>query len=366
MNSKEAITVDSSGSDILLPEIVGVLLVDSDSLCLTILSKMLLKYGYKVFTAKRATDGLCIIREREGELNLVLAEAHLPDMDKYELLETVGEMSKLPVVSCLFKGAAFYLVKPVTMNDIRNLWQFTFMKKTDRTMASEELSSISSEHDTESQIISKRARREEQKEMEKDVDNSSVLKKPKLIWTEELHNRFLQAIRVLGIDGAHPKKILQYMNVPGLRKENISSHLQKYRLALKRKQDLKNTMNMDYDESNLAAFNLSTMDLQGDSYQVQEMQSLTSFQPKFGSYNYEPKDVSGCLSMPFLGNTHSFNHVGPNCKHGQQTLSNNLVDSTYPCSGFAGKSADFQPMEDSNGEDIFMALSDFLDPGFES
>lgn len=39
--------MDSSGSDILLPEIVGVLLVDSDSLCLTILSKMLLKYGYK-------------------------------------------------------------------------------------------------------------------------------------------------------------------------------------------------------------------------------------------------------------------------------------------------------------------------------
>lgn len=105
------------------------------------------------------------------------------------------------MLGCLFKGAAFYLVKPVTMNDIRNLWQFTFMKKTDRTMASEELSSISSEHDTESQIISKRARREEQKEMEKDVDNSSVLKKPKLIWTEELHNRFLQAIRVLGIDG---------------------------------------------------------------------------------------------------------------------------------------------------------------------
>lgn len=26
--------------------------------------------------------------------------------------------------------------------------------------------------------------------------------------------------------GAHPKKILQHMNVPGLKKENISSHLQ--------------------------------------------------------------------------------------------------------------------------------------------
>jgi len=30
-----------------------------------------------------------------------------------------------------------------------------------------------------------------------------------------------------GLDlGAHPKKILQHMNVQGLQKENISSHLQ--------------------------------------------------------------------------------------------------------------------------------------------
>ena len=49
-------------------------------------------------TAKRASDALAIARE-EDDLQLVLAEAHLPDMDKYEFLERMGEMSKLPVVS---------------------------------------------------------------------------------------------------------------------------------------------------------------------------------------------------------------------------------------------------------------------------
>ena len=36
--------------------------------------------------------------------------------------------------------------------------------------------------------------------LEEDNDDSAALKKPKLIWTDELHNRFLQAIKVLSID----------------------------------------------------------------------------------------------------------------------------------------------------------------------
>ncbi|XP_031254734.1 two-component response regulator ARR14-like isoform X1 [Pistacia vera] len=387
MNTGEVITVESSEFDTLLSAGVSILLVDDDSICLTILSKMLLKFGYKVITAKRGTDALSIAREREDELDLVLAETHLPDMDKYELLETMGEMSTFPVVIMsaddsendmlggLFKGAALYLVKPITMNDIKNLWQFAFMKKTDRTVAAEDSSCISSDHDTENQIFANTGRqshqngkRKEPKEMEEDNDDISVLKKPKLIWTNGLHNRFLQAIRVLGIDGkvfqgAHPKKILQHMNVPGLKKENISSHLQKYRLALKREQRIKKTMNRDYAQSHLASYNSSTVDIQGDLYQNPEMQSLTSFQPEFGSH--EPENVSSCRSMPFLGYTNSLNHLGPNCndssscKYGQLTLLGNQLDSTYPRSSFTGisvtsngKLAEFRPMVDSNGEDF--------------
>lgn len=49
-------------------------------------------------TAKRATEAFCIIQERQYEIDLILAEGCLPDMDKYELLETMRKISKLPVV----------------------------------------------------------------------------------------------------------------------------------------------------------------------------------------------------------------------------------------------------------------------------
>ncbi|KAJ8438292.1 hypothetical protein Cgig2_003755 [Carnegiea gigantea] len=59
-------------------------------------------------------------------------------------------------------------------------------------------------------------------------------KRPRLVWTSDLHNRFLEAINAIGYHRAFPKKILQYMNVPGLTRENVASHLQKYRVYLKR------------------------------------------------------------------------------------------------------------------------------------
>jgi PleD family two-component response regulator len=59
-------------------------------------------------TAKRASDALSIVREKEDDLNLVLTEAHLPDMDKYEFLERMGEISKLPVVSKYHSRFSFF------------------------------------------------------------------------------------------------------------------------------------------------------------------------------------------------------------------------------------------------------------------
>ena len=42
------------------------------------------------------------------------------------------------------------------------------------------------------------------------------------------------ASRAQGVKNAVPKTILQLMNVEGMTRENVASHLQKYRLYLKR------------------------------------------------------------------------------------------------------------------------------------
>ncbi|KAG8660185.1 transcription factor LUX [Manihot esculenta] len=63
-------------------------------------------------------------------------------------------------------------------------------------------------------------------------------KRPRLVWTPQLHKRFVDVVAYLGIKNAVPKTIMQLMNVEGLTRENVASHLQKYRLYLKRMQGL--------------------------------------------------------------------------------------------------------------------------------
>ena len=67
------------------------------------------------------------------------------------------------------------------------------------------------------------------------VDNSNS-KKARVVWSAELHAQFVTAVNQLGIDKAVPKRILDLMGVEGLTRENVASHLQKYRLYLKRLQ----------------------------------------------------------------------------------------------------------------------------------
>ena len=59
-----------------------------------------------------------------------------------------------------------------------------------------------------------------------------------MVWSVELHQQFVNAVNALGVDKAVPKRILDLMGVQGLTRENVASHLQKYRLYLKRIQGL--------------------------------------------------------------------------------------------------------------------------------
>lgn len=69
---------------------------------------------------------------------------------------------------------------------------------------------------------------------------SRAIKRPRLVWTPQLHKRFVDVIEHLGIEKAVPKTIMEMMNVEGLTRENVASHLQKYRLYLKRMEGLSN------------------------------------------------------------------------------------------------------------------------------
>ena len=91
-----------------------------------------------------------------------------------------------------------------------------------------------------------------------DDEQARALKRARLVWTPALHRRFVDAVSHLGIKNAVPKTIMQMMNVDGLSRENVASHLQKYRLYLKRLQGctemtMENSPGQDGEDRDLAA-----------------------------------------------------------------------------------------------------------------
>ncbi|KAJ7975658.1 Two-component response regulator like [Quillaja saponaria] len=160
----------------------------------------------------------------------------------------------------LDSGAAFYLAKPLSLDDLKNLWQYAVTAKKGKSIVVEEIIrsdlpnfeeslsekvclenvinsvdhvSIVNEEKHEKKKYNKRKGTEMTKEDQYE-GTSMAPKKAKVVWTNSLHNRFLMAIRHTGLDRAVPKRILEFMNVPGLTRENVASHLQKYRIFLRK------------------------------------------------------------------------------------------------------------------------------------
>ncbi|GMJ13371.1 hypothetical protein HRI_005006300 [Hibiscus trionum] len=247
------------------PAGLRVLVVDDDITCLRILEQMLRRCLYIVTTCSQAKVALNLLRERKGCFDVILSDVYMPDMDGYKLLEHVGLEMDLPVImmsadgrtSAVMKGirhgACDYLIKPIREEELKNIWQHVVRKKwnenkelehsgslgdADRHKGgnddAEYVSSVNDATDASLKPLKKRSNTKEEDDDEIDNDDPSTSKKPRVVWSVELHQQFVSAVNQLGIDKAVPKRILELMNVPGLTRENVASHLQKFRLYLKR------------------------------------------------------------------------------------------------------------------------------------
>ncbi|XP_071704119.1 two-component response regulator ARR2-like [Rutidosis leptorrhynchoides] len=227
------------------PDGLRVLAVDDDSVCLTILGTMLTNCKYQVTKCNRAEVALSLLRENKNGYDVVISDVHMPDMDGFKLLVHIGLEMDLPVITDDIKsvvmkgvthGACDYLIKPVRIEALRNIWQHVIRKKKHEWKDIEQKSheqdpESSSANEGQNGKITKKRKEDEEETYER--DDSSSLKKPRVAWNRDLHEQFVAAVCHLGYENAVPKKILEVMNVPGLTRENVASHLQKYRNYLR-------------------------------------------------------------------------------------------------------------------------------------
>lgn len=105
----------------------------------------------------------------------------------------------------LESGAALFIPKPVSPDDLRNLWKFAAMKKKSQVLIEETASKSNKGCD------SKKDTKTKPPSDDKRVKNSKLTstKKHKVIWNNALHNRFLEAIRSIGLDSKHQFFVLK-------------------------------------------------------------------------------------------------------------------------------------------------------------
>lgn len=173
--------------------------------------------------SKQAID---MLRANPDAFDIVLSDVYMPDINGFKLLEAVGLEMGIPVIMMstagdteivmegIVHGAVDYLLKPVRIEELQNIWQHVVRRQ-----------QVRKDNDDPAAQGPDGAKRKK---------DGAPSKKQRVVWSVELHQKFVNAVNTLGIDKAVPKRILDLMCVSGLTRENVASHLQKYRLYLKR------------------------------------------------------------------------------------------------------------------------------------
>ncbi|KAK9911357.1 hypothetical protein M0R45_035273 [Rubus argutus] len=296
-----------------------VLIIGYDPVFLASVSEFLHLLKHQVWTYSNPFVAFSALRVRRNFYDLIMTDLYLADMDGFEVQKRVREEFKLPLIivssddrehvilKALKLGAVHYIVKPVCFNDMKNLWKF---------------------------VVNYSDKSRKEISLGEEIEGGAEQSSPKVVWTQELQARFLDSVHFIGLERAVPKTILEVMNVEGLTRENVASHLQKYRQFLRRVAARISVSKSDIlDESQMSR---STF---GNS-----RTSIFQQQPICGQ-NLSMNLNSSNLSRPLSGaNDHHSSTTSANnvqCNNGLQTQASPLTTHLYGNYNNHGKSAGF-------------------------
>lgn len=221
-----------------------VLVVDDDSLYLSVLERKLRHCDYKVTACTRVSQAISLVMEHKDRFDIVMSDVYLPLEDGFKLLEVVGIGLGVPVIMMsengetdvvmrsITGGACDYLIKPIRTEELRTIWQHVVRRHRHQYHPDHNLKDNHGDLSDHGIVLGDSNKRKHGGCQF--INDVNCLKTARVHWTARLHQQFVKAVNQTGLDNAAPKRILEIMNVQGLTRENVASHLQKYRLYLKR------------------------------------------------------------------------------------------------------------------------------------
>ncbi|PKI66294.1 two-component response regulator ARR2-like [Punica granatum] len=236
--------------------VLKLLVLDDDEGHLHVLRKMLEECQYEVISCTQVESALEKLRQNKDVFDLLLSNDIVSGMDGFNLLRDISMEFDIPVIimsgddrrtriiKSIEHGFCACLVKPIQKKALMDIWKHVIQKRKCkfkdlvRVRGPENRNSPEPNFDHAHKSPKNSKRKNNGGDSSEHEQNDAILtpmKKQRVVWDSALHDQFVSAVTYLGINEAVPKKILELMNVPGLTRENVASHLQKYRQHQKKK-----------------------------------------------------------------------------------------------------------------------------------
>ncbi|CAO1939119.1 unnamed protein product [Urochloa humidicola] len=203
---------------------LSVIVVDEDKHHANSTRSMLCTFNYHAIAYTSPMKAIEFLGDHAHEVDLALVAVHMREMHGYQFLDMIREHHKnIQVIMmseettmdimkrCVDLGACFLAKKPIDAHTINNLWQHLDLEDPRMDNIMKLLQGNGEQHD-----LSYRK-------------ESTKTKKGYICWNEYLHRKFLRALEILGEGATSPRNIEILMNVEGVNRKHIASHLQKYR-----------------------------------------------------------------------------------------------------------------------------------------
>ncbi|KAM3244691.1 hypothetical protein ACQJBY_056168 [Aegilops geniculata] len=275
------------------PNGIRALLVDDNTTFVNSARTMLNLLHFKVATCKTPTAALQFLSKNQKDIiDVVLVDGHRASTCGFDLRAIVERDLHIPVIyymsledpiptggdetlSRMVQEATYIINKPLDASELGSLWRVIAYRRLawnarkvnshnghgkgkhaspslvgdkGRSLSSFPPGSSADDGDDDNEIESRahfkvvRVHTGTKKQThDPHGEGSSKTHKHHIVWSPLLKERFKCAVEDMGI--GHPSKILEHMNVKGLKRHHVASHLQKYRAKLQMKNDMGNTSN---------------------------------------------------------------------------------------------------------------------------